>query len=399
MKYRLLSSIYYENRELYEETYKRRVGSESTYKYTFKVNEYSAFLVINNEILQQVDKILKLDKLLSLKSKRVPTIALYQYTKRCIVDEIKMSNDIEGVVSTRKEINEILNDTTGSKKGKRFYGLVKKYEMLVEEDFKITTCNDIREIYDSLVLKEVVEEEIAHKPDGEIFRKDPVYLKDPQGKIIHTGLDPEERIIKVMSECLDTLKNEEFNQLISIAVFHYMFGYIHPFYDGNGRTSRFISSYLLARELNHLVAYRISHTIKENIKAYYNSFKIANDVKNRGDLTKFTIFFFDVLIKSLEELCESLDERKSRLDYFKDRISYVADIDDNVRSIFYVIVQNTLFGEYGIGVSSLVNILDLSDSKVRSSIKLLSDKGFLFVEKDGKRKIYDVNLDKLSEVE
>lgn len=116
MKYRLLSSIYYENKALYEETYNRRINSESTYKYNFDVNRDEAFFVITNEILQQIDKILKLDKKLSLKSREVPSIALYQYTKRCIVDEIKMTNDIEGVVSTRKEINEILNDNNGSKK-------------------------------------------------------------------------------------------------------------------------------------------------------------------------------------------------------------------------------------------------------------------------------------------
>ncbi len=30
--------------------------------------------------------------------------------------------------------------------------------------------------------------------------------------------------------------------LVSIAVFHYLFGYVHPFYDGNGRMARYLSS-------------------------------------------------------------------------------------------------------------------------------------------------------------
>lgn len=270
--------------------------------------------------------------------------------------------------------------------------------MLIEEDIELNTCNDIRSIYNELVLQEVVEEESTHEPDGAIFRKDAVYVRNPQGKIIHTGLNPEERIIEIMSECLAMLNNDNYNKLISIAVFHYMFGYIHPFYDGNGRASRFISSYLLARELNPLVAYRISHTIKQNISSYYKSFKTINDAKNKGDITKFVENFFDVLIGSLEELCSSLDERKSKLKFFKSQIDLINNIDSNIKAVFYVLVQNTLFGESGLSVQELVRITKLSDSKTRSSISELVRLNLLYVNKDGKKKIYDVDLEKLGDL-
>jgi len=117
MKYRLLSSIYYENLSTYNEIYEKRYNSESTYKYSFSIGDNKAFLVINNNILQSIDIILKLDKQFVLKANQLPKIALNQYTKKCIIDEIKMTNDIEGVISTRKEINEILNDIAGKKKG------------------------------------------------------------------------------------------------------------------------------------------------------------------------------------------------------------------------------------------------------------------------------------------
>lgn len=395
MKYRLLSSIYYENKDLFEKTYNNRFNSESTYNFNFKINDNNAFFVINHTILQQLDKIRKLDKLLTLKSKELPGIALTQFTRRCIIDEIKMTNDIEGVVSTRKEINEILNDSVGSKKGNRLYGLVKKYEMLIEEDVELNTCHDIRAIYDELVLKEVVQEESQHAPDGAIFRKDIVYVKNSQGRTIHQGITPEEKIIEVMSECIASLNNSEYNNLVSIAIFHYMFGYIHPFYDGNGRISRFISSYLLARELDSLVAYRISYTIKQNINTYYKSFKTINDPKNLGELTKFVEIFFDILVESLEELCESIDERNNRLNYFVKIVTDIPNIDGNMKTLLYILVQNTLFGETGLSVKELSAITDLSDSKVRSS--LVQFKDILYVNKDGRKNIYDINLDELSE--
>jgi hypothetical protein len=112
MEYRLLSSIFYSDNRLYEELYKQRYNSESSYNFNIKVNGCNAFVVINHDILQRTERIMELDKELLEKMHSVPPIALSQYIKRCLIDEIKMTNEIEGVNSTRKEINDILNDKT-----------------------------------------------------------------------------------------------------------------------------------------------------------------------------------------------------------------------------------------------------------------------------------------------
>lgn len=233
MKYRLLSIIYYEDLLEYENTYKKRYESESSYRYSFSIAPNKAFLVINNNILNLITDILKLDKMLTLKINYLPNIALNQYNKKCVIDEIKMTNDIEGVISTRKEITEILEDFSGKTKGTRLYGLVKKYELLTQEDIDLNNCNDIRYIFDELVLNEVSAEDRLNIPDGEIFRKDSVYIQNKTGKTIHTGINPESKIIETLTSCLDMLKNENYNKLVIIAVFHYMFGYVHPFYERN----------------------------------------------------------------------------------------------------------------------------------------------------------------------
>ena len=62
-------------------------------------------------------------------------------------------------------------------------------------------------------------------------------------------------------------------------------------YDGNGRLSRFISSYLLKREFNTLVALRLSYTIKNTKNEYYKAFDLCNNKKNMGELTFFSITF------------------------------------------------------------------------------------------------------------
>ena len=77
-------------------------------------------------------------------------IALQQYIKKCLIDEIVLTNEIEGVVSTRKDINEILENVED--KNNRLTGLVNKYlKLCSEENIDIITCNDVRNIYNDLL--------------------------------------------------------------------------------------------------------------------------------------------------------------------------------------------------------------------------------------------------------
>lgn len=402
MEYKLLSSLFYQGKEVYEETYRKRIESESTYHFNLKINKYNGFVVINHEILQNIEQVMRLDKRLFLQMNLVPPIALTQYTRRCLVDEIKMTNEIEGVNSSRREINEILNAKKEKNEHKRFYGLVKKYEMLLrDEKIKLSSCQDIRDLYNEFALKDVVEENIANEPDGEIFRKDGVSVLGSNDRVIHEGLYPERKIIESMSESLNVLNDDSYDFLIRIAVFHYMFGYIHPFYDGNGRTSRFISSYLLSQRLEFLVACRLSCTIKENVQTYYKAFKIVNDEKNRGDLTSFVIVFLEILVKSIESLCESLEERKNKLEYYRRVAEKVSEGDEKLFSVIFVLIQNTLFGDEGIGVEEIYQILktNVGKSKIRDYISILRNKGILLVKKDGRKDLFDVDTEKLAEFE
>jgi Fic family protein len=104
------------------------------------------------------------------------------------------------------------------------------------------------------------------------------------------------------------LETDKLPILVRIAAFHYFFGFIHPFYDGNGRISRFISSYLLKKNAYPLLALDLSHTIKEYRKTYYNAFRECNDKRNKGDITPFIITFLEFLDKSTERMLQNLNE-------------------------------------------------------------------------------------------
>jgi hypothetical protein len=77
---------------------------------------------------------MQLDKNISQIQNKLPNAALIQFANRCLVDEIKLTNDIEGVYSTRKELSSVLNEVSNKAKKKRFYGLLNKYKMLINDN-------------------------------------------------------------------------------------------------------------------------------------------------------------------------------------------------------------------------------------------------------------------------
>ena len=267
MSYKLLSHLFYKDKDEYNALYQQRISSESTRILPIKIGGNNAFYCLCPEIHETSLRIMQLDKMVSLIEDELPNAALVQFADRCLIDEIKLTNDIEGVYSTRKELSAVLYEVNGKAEKKRFYGLLNKYKMLISDsEFPLITSTDIREIYNDLVFKEIAEDCAENIPDGEIFRKDMAEVTNSTQKVIHKGAYPETKIIQLMEQALNILNQKEIPILIRISIFHYLFGYIHPFYDGNGRTSRFISSYLLSKEFEFLIGFRLSYTIKEHIK-------------------------------------------------------------------------------------------------------------------------------------
>lgn len=395
MEYISLSKLYYKDKSQYEQIYQNRYYSESCVKLNFSIADYPAFFIYNSELVSLLSDIYEANSDLIQLKHLLPRIALKQFRLSCLVEEIKLTNDIEGVHSTRKEIRSILQEKCETKSNKRLFGLVKKYDLLsVDNKLPISTCADIRKIYDELVLPEIISENKENIPDGLYFRQNSVMVYNEHMKCIHRGVVPEKKIISFMDESLKILNDPKIPKLIGISFFHYMFGYIHPFYDGNGRTSRFISSYLLSKTLDPIVSYHLSYIIKKNIKQYYRAFQIVNDPKNKGDITPFLISFLEILLESNRSLIAILIEKTEKLHYFLEQIEKLY-CEPTILSIMSILIQNTLFGFEGISVQELSNICEYSESTIRNTLKILETQQLLRISKDGRKLLYDLDLEKL----
>lgn len=394
MPYETLEHIYYKNPEQWQSEYKKRFNSDIAIKLNFQINENQAFYLETPELLKRVIQMQKLDKEILLLINKLPTEAINQFKRSCLIDEIVLTNSIEGVHSTRRDVEDILSELETKNRHKRFYGLISKYYMLLKNSkLNIEKSEDIREIYNDLVLSEIASDNPENIPDGKIFRKESISVYSPSGKELHRGVYPESKIIDNMNSALQYINNSNDELPFSIATFHYLFGYIHPFYDGNGRTSRFISSYLLSKYFEPTVAYRLSYTIKENIKQYYDAFKTCNSRHNLGDITPFIYTFFEIIEKSLYQLKTSLEEKYNRLKYYEKHMKLLNKYEA-YESIYFVLVQATLFAENGISTKELIEYLNCSRTTLNNKLKTISnlEKTIISKYRSGKENYYSLNL-------
>lgn len=399
MAYKTLLKTYYKDKAEYEELYEKRINSENTKFLDVKIHSNQAFYCLCPDIHELTCQIMELDKKVQVLKKGLPPDALIQFKNKCLVDEIQLTNDIEGVYSTRKEIKIIVDEANEKhKKGKRrFQGLVNRYLMLADDKIELNNCEDIRKIYDELVLPEIIEDDPEKAPDGEIFRRDMAEVATATQKVIHKGVYPEEKIIDYMESSLKMLKDDSIPDLVSISIFHYLFGYIHPFYDGNGRTSRFISSYLLSRYFDILISYRLSYTIKENITTYYESFKICNDERNKGDVTPFIISFLTIIHKAFEKLYEALYDRRMLLEKTVNKLKDLEFLrKEEMINICVCLVLTSLFSKDGIGKKELSKVLEISETTLRKRLSVLKEHDLLIEKMAGQFKHYAIDIDKLN---
>ena len=396
MEYELLSKIFYKKPTEYESIYSARFNSEASIKLPIKIHENIGFIFNANEITKLLVKIHKTNNKINLLRTHLPNVAINSYITKSLKDEIALTNEIEGVRSTRKEIEDAI-DSIKSDKSARFKGLVDKYFKLISNEIiPLNNCEDIRTIYDALVLPEIEKENL---PDGILFRKEPVQVVSATQKEKHRGIMPESKIIESLDLCLNFLKNDDIDNLIKISAFHYLFGYIHPFYDGNGRTSRFISSYLIKNELDVLLALKLSYTIKNNINKYYKAFDICNDMKNKGDITFFIITFLDLLSQASDDLYTKIADLNDQLNYYDNVINILVNenfLNDKQAKCIFILCQNRLFDDTYMNMNILTGLLEKSETTTRKILKSLESKNMIVKCKNKNQYLYSANLDSLS---
>lgn len=393
---RLFGFAHHGDPALIQEELEKRYHSEAAIHLPFCVGDAPAFVMLNGELHQLISSIHRWDKALMRLCGQIPSEAMTQFANSTMVEEIQQTNEVENVQSTRKEIREAFAALESNQKGKRFSGMVNKYHLLIaHRQIPLQSCQDIRDLYDDFILDEVLRENRENAPDGLIFRKGPIGVYSNRDQKIHAGLFPESRIIEAMEQGLTLLHDPEIDPLIRIAAYHYWFAYVHPFYDGNGRMTRFISSYMLSQEFSEAACLRIAYVIKDHRRDYYRLFRDANEKRSMGDLTRFVIGFLRFFEQALMDAHTSLDEKNHHYQQCAAVLSNelqkrLPDLDLRYHKLLTVMLQEDLFGHPRSDIHKLAGLCDCNERTLRNVLKQCGD---LVCHETEKKKFYwHINL-------
>jgi len=404
MEYKELRKVYFQNDEEYNNEYAARYNSRNAFHLDFLIGNNPAFYEVNMEVQKLMLHILRTDKEVLKLEKVLPGAALDQYRKKCLIDEVLVTNGIEGVRSTRKEINEAIeevkNKSINKDKKKRFVGMVRRYLTLQEKDtIPLETCQDIRNLYDEVVLDEVIAENPKNAPDGAVFRKEQATITSSTDKELHRGFYPESKIIIGIEKALQFLNNQSIESLYRICLFHYLMEYVHPFYDGNGRLGRFIVSYMLSKELEPLMAYRLSETIMENIKEYYDAFNTCNDFRSKGDITPFLIMMLKMIDRAEVQLKETLQNKSISWKRYDGVIPMLPYADEKRMSTVYsLFIQAALFSDEGISRQELCEIVRVSSPTIARLVEKAKESGIVIEDRMGRSYFYKADLEGIEKI-
>lgn len=362
------------------ELYLRRIDSESTLKWAFLIGEDPAFCVLTPELMLLQERVFLLDRAIFTLWNQLPLGASVGYLNTLLIREIEATNDIEAVRSTRQEITEALRaklDDGGSKK--RFQELARLYKALLGQQYPLPQdAKGIRVIFDAVTDGELDAEDSI---EGPLFRSGPTHIMGGT-KVIHRGL-PAGVIEPRIEEVIEILNSVDVPGLIAAMVTHFMFEYIHPFYDGNGRTGRFLMAQKLQTVVSTVSALTLSSSINEAKNRYYKAFENAEHKQNRGDLTPFVTEMLNFLLDSQGEMLRDLEARKLLFDDLSERIN--ARSADNAKQVrqnqeLFILGQVWLFDETRvIQLDELAAKFKETKQTIRNDLGALQDAGLVQV--------------------
>ena len=357
----------------------RRQNHESVFKTDIDIGSGELFLVIPTELAIINEKLLRVERKVSHLWRDLPEIARRAYLRGLILDEIAGTNEIEGIHTTRRQIEEAL-ESVETREDKRFREFANLYlELTNKNNAYPKTPKDIRAIYNAVVAGELQEKD---QPDGELFRKDSVSIMDSSQKQKHVGVVPESKIIDMLKQMISLVNSPNMPLLYAAVISHFVFEYIHPFYDGNGRIGRYLLALYLSEPLSLPTVLSLSGVIAENKSKYYNAFSITENPLNFAEVTFFVIAMLKLIRIAQDKVMEDLINKKMFLEMADDMLDdfreppYSLSIKET--AVLYQAVQQYWFGAFPeISLADIALYSEVSKQTARKYAYVLEEKGLL----------------------
>lgn len=198
-----------------------------------------------------------------------------------VLQEAKDSSAIENIITTQEELYKALtvNNSNISVETKE----VVNNRKAIFSGYDIAKKQGFIRVNDIVSIQQVLIDNSAG------IRSTPrtVIKNEKTGEFVYTPPQDKAEILDLMTNFINHFNqlDNDVSPLINLAILHYQFESIHPFYYGNGRTGRILNIlYLILNKLIDVPILYLSSYIIENKPKYYRLLNSTNSRWNMGRL-------------------------------------------------------------------------------------------------------------------
>lgn len=293
------------------------------------------------------------------------------------LQEAKDSNEVENIVTTDDELYQASVETENvsqQAKEAQNYARALKLGFSIIKEKGLLSINDIKQI------QEIV------SPNHPVRKIPGTVLKNPRtNEIVYTPPQNPENIIELLNNLEKYINDDEFqdvDSIIKMAIIHYQFESIHPFYDGNGRTGRIINMlYLVQQGLLDIPVLYLSSFVIKNKSDYY---RLLQEVRTKNSWEEWIIWMLNGVEATAKDTIVVVNKIKNLMDDYKHKIrgKYKFYSHDLINTLFKHPYTKIDFMEKELGIhrntaSSYLNALASDENQFL--IKIKAGKSYYFV--------------------
>lgn len=294
------------------------------------------------------------------------------------LQEAKDSSEIENIVTTHDELYRAdvgsLNISNQAKE-------VQRYREALYKGFTLIGENGL------LLKKHIVEiQQVLEGNDAGIRSQSGTVLKNEKsGEIIYMPPQNHADIQELMDNLekyINTPELDDLDVLVKMAIIHYQFESIHPFYDGNGRTGRIINILFLMQ--NGLLELPVLYLSSYIIKTKSDYYRLLNEVRTQDAWQEWIIYMLNGVEETAKDSIKMINEINALMEDTKEKLSL------KLPKIYSKDLLELLFCHPYTKIGFLVDELGITRKTATSYLRAIEDIGILESVKIS-RDVYFIN--------
>lgn len=294
-----------------------------------------------------------------------------------VLKEAKASSEIENVITTHDSLYQAL--TAKSFKPDSATKEVLRYREALFAGTEFIRNKGFLSTNGIIQVQNILEENTAglRQLPGTTLKN------DATGETIYTPPDDKDAISNLMTNLekfLNIDEDDDVSPLIKLAVQHYQFESIHPFYDGNGRTGRIVNVlYLMLKGLLDSPILYLSGFIIRNKGEYY---RLLRDVTFNSNWEPWVLY----ILKGIEQTASNTIKQVNSINGLI--LETINIVKEKTPRIYSKDLIEILFLQPYCKIDFLVDNLKIERKAASRYLQSLQEIGIVTAQKIGRENIY-----------